>query len=238
MKNKEFLAQFSRHLIRSAASLRFEPKIEIPSAPVTAIMAAESAFESEKRHAEEMLRMKPPLQQPTIIPPIDISRIADRQFAIPAPKISPQEMSLRREIETAKQQVIKSITPTLRPQMMMRQMPPAVKPQTFAPAVPAIQKEEIPSFDLGKLNIFMKNPEITSIECNGPDNVIIIKKGTLPINTITVLSNDEINDIIHKFSVATKTEITPIYKASYENLVMTAFISPLIGTRFVLIKTK
>jgi len=122
--------------------------------------------------------------------------------------------------------------------MMMRQMPPAVKPQTFAPAVPAIQKEEIPSFDLGKLNIFMKNPEITSIECNGPDNVIIIKKGTLPINTITVLSNDEINDIIHKFSVATKTEITPIYKASYENLVMTAFISPLIGTRFVLIKTK
>lgn len=237
MKNKEFLAQFSRHLIRSAANLRFEPKIEMPSAPVTAITAAEPAFEAEKKQAEEMLKM-PRLQQPKIIPPIDISRIADRQFAIPTPKISPQEMSLRRELETAKQQVIKSITPTVRPQMMMRQMPPAVKPQTFALKTPEVQTEETPSFNLEKLNIFLKNPDITSIECNGPESVIIIKKGTVPINTTTVLSKDEINNILHKFSVATKTEITPIYKASYENLVLTAFVSPLIGTRFVIARSK
>jgi hypothetical protein len=235
MKNKEFLAQFSRHLIRNAANLRIEPKIEI--APLTAAVA-EPVFESEKRQAEKMMNMKPSiLPQQTIIPPIDISRIADRQFAIPAPELSPQEVSLRKEIETAKQQVMGNIAPNVKPKTMVTPMPSIVKPKTFTPASPEIQNEEN-SFSLGKLNIFMKNPEITSIECNGPDSVIVIRKGTLPINTSTVLSKDEINDVIHKFSVATKTEITPIYKASHENLVMTAFISPLIGTRFVINKAK
>jgi len=235
MTNKEFLAQFARHLIRNAANLKFEQKIEMPTAMMPSpALERISQLEAEKRQAEEMMKTRilqpmPPKQ------PIDISRIGDKEFAIPVPKISPEEVSLRKELEKAREQVLKSITAPVKPVIQVKPMPTAVS--AVSQAVPQIQPE-IPSLDLGKLNIFIKNPEITSIECNGPDSVIVIKKGNVPINTTTTLSKDEINDIIHKFSVSTKTEITPIYKAVYEDKMITAFISPLIGTRFVITKAK
>jgi len=238
MINKEFLAQFSRHLLRSAYNLSIEsPQAAIPATTAIEINKTEIAemepFEAEKKRAEEMMRMKPQLQ-PTAKMPIDISRIGDREFALPPPKISEQESSLRRELEKARERVIKSIAPPARAPMIR---PPMMRPLEIKSPMTSVTEAET-SFSLGKLNIFVKNPEINAIECNGPDNVLVVRKGIQAINTTTTLSNDEINDILHKFSVESKTEITPIFKATANDLMLTAFVSPIIGTRFVLSKSK
>ena len=233
MINKEFLAQFSRHLIRNASNLRFEaPQAIITSTPFMEIKKREAEmepFEAEKKRAEEMLRMKPQIQPLAIkmMPSIDISQIGDREFAVPTPKASEQEISLRKELENARERVIKSMIPPV----------PSTRIPQIAPFTTTSTKT-INSFDIGKLNLFIKNPDINAIECNGPNNVLVVKKGPQAITTTTTLTNDEINDIIHKFSIETKTEITPIFKAAANGMMITAFVSPIIGTRFVLNKIK
>jgi len=214
MENKEFLAQFSRHLIRSASKLKIEAgKVEAPELP-----KKEYGFEAEKRLAEEMLKMKPAAR---IISPAEISKISDREFAVPVPaaRISEEEVSLRKELQKAREKVMRGVAPA--------------SPQ--AAPISIIHATEL---NLGKLDIFIKNPEITSIECNGPGTVLIIKKGAQLITTTTILSVEEINDIIQKISLATKTEITSMFKAMFGDMAITAFVSPIIGTRFLITKVK
>jgi len=228
MKNQEFLARFARHLLRSASSLRIEsPKTALAAAPAVEIKkAGPTPLEAEMRQAEEMMRRRFQIPQPAkMMPSMDISKLGDKEFAIPAPKLSEEEVSLRKELEKAREKIIRGIT-----------APPVTEEKKAVQPQPAAEIEA--AFDLGKINVFIKNPEIISIECNGPNNVLVVKKGLQAINTTTTLSTDEINDLIHKFSVASKTEITPIFKAAAKDLIMTAFISPIIGTRFVLSKVK
>ena len=59
--------------------------------------------------------------------------------------------------------------------------------------------------DLGKLNSFIKDPIIKDIECNGPDTNIIVKGVTETKKTNIILTGQEIDDIIKKFSEAAKT---------------------------------
>ena len=218
MASKEFLSRFSRHLIMSAGKIE---KPEAKEAIKKEIEIKEKA-ESEEDQAEALLKTAPfppePAAKPEIIRPV-------QEVTVPAPRISEEEKSLRKELEKARERVMGRAA--------AKPAPVAHIPQK------APQPEKIEAaLDLGKLNIFIKNPEVTAIECNGPNMVLVIKKGAQSMTTTTTLSSQEIEDIIKKFSDATKTEIAPLFKTTFGDMTIITFISSIIGTRFLISRKK
>ena len=91
--------------------------------------------------------------------------------------------------------------------------------------------------NLEKLNIFIKDPRITVIECSGPGKLILAKTtGEIKV-TKTSLTKEEIQKIIKTFSEKSKIPIiSGLFKAAVGNLVITAVISDLVGSRFIITK--
>jgi len=220
MGNKEFLSSFSRHMLKTAAR-ETEEKAERKG-----IKKATEELD-EKKEAEALLKTVPEISV-SALSPISAGPPA-KPAALPTPtpiperRISEQEVSLRKEIEEARKRVMERIIP----------LPLILPPLELKPPIKKIERAEL---DLGKLNIFLKNPEINVIECNGPGAVLVIRKGTQSLTTTVMLSAEEIEDIIKKFSTVTRTEITPLFKSTFFDLIITAFISPIIGTRFLIYK--
>ena len=96
-------------------------------------------------------------------------------------------------------------------------------------------KEEI--FELGKITQFTLDRMIDIIECSGPDVPLKIRKESYTFLTDLSLKEDEILNVIQKFSEASKIPVTPIFKASVKGFSMTAIISSA-GSRFVLSRIK
>jgi hypothetical protein len=90
--------------------------------------------------------------------------------------------------------------------------------------------------DLGKLNKYLNDPVVKTIECNGPDERIVIID-TLRKTTETTLSKEEIDEIVEKFSKATRIPIHEgIYKIAYGKFIFSAIISDVIGSKFIIKK--
>ena len=91
--------------------------------------------------------------------------------------------------------------------------------------------------DLGKLNEFIKDKSIQAIECNGADEEIVIKKESGEEKTAIKLNNEEIKLILEEFSKESKTPIKKgIFHTATENLEITAIISDISGTKFIITK--
>jgi len=91
--------------------------------------------------------------------------------------------------------------------------------------------------DLGKLNSFMKDPTIKDIECNGPDTNIIVKGVTETKKTNIILTKQEIDEVIKKFSDASKTPLKQgMFKVTVDKVVFSAIISEIAGSRFIIKK--
>ncbi len=99
--------------------------------------------------------------------------------------------------------------------------------------------QPIPSnieLDLGKLTSFVKDPIIKTIGCNGPGEKITI---TTPIQKTTevILSKEEIDEIINKFSSASRIPATEgIFRVAVGKLIISAIISEVIGSKFIIKK--
>jgi len=107
-------------------------------------------------------------------------------------------------------------------------------PQTFQYLKPTPTNTEI---DLGKLNVFVQDPLVKVIECNGPDENLIVhgSMGTKPTNII--LKKEEIDEIIKKFADAAKIpKDEGIFKAVFGKLTLSAIISETVGSKFVIKK--
>lgn len=107
-------------------------------------------------------------------------------------------------------------------------------PQTFQYLKPTPTNTEI---DLGKLNAFVQDPLVKVIECNGPDENIIVhgSMGTKPTNII--LKKEEIDEIIKRFAEAAKIpQDEGIFKAVFGKLILSAIISETVGSKFVIRK--
>ena len=90
--------------------------------------------------------------------------------------------------------------------------------------------------DLFKINPLIKDPAVKIIEAN-PDKGIIVTgtMGTKPTNII--LNKEDIDRIINKFSEFSKIPRSEgIYKVVAGNLILSAVISEVIGSRFVIRK--
>ena len=90
--------------------------------------------------------------------------------------------------------------------------------------------------DLGKLNPLINDPVIKTIECPGPDKPIIVHT---PIQKPTkiILSKEEIDEVINKFSEATKIPVEEgVIKIVAGKLILSAIVSEVVGSKFIIKK--
>ena len=91
--------------------------------------------------------------------------------------------------------------------------------------------------DLGKLNPLAKDPLVKNIECNGPNQNIIVEGTMGRKKTHITLNRREIDEMIDKFSKAAKI---PIYEGDFRvvvgKFIFSAIISEVIGSKFIIRK--
>jgi len=90
--------------------------------------------------------------------------------------------------------------------------------------------------DLGKLNPLIKDPAVRMIEVNPDEKIKVI--GTMGTRTTgIILTKEEIDGIIDKFSMSSKIPAEEgIYRAVVGKLILSAIISEVIGSRFIIRK--
>jgi hypothetical protein len=109
-------------------------------------------------------------------------------------------------------------------------------PEEFQYLKPVPSMREI---NLNKLNTLVNDPKIREIECAAPNKPIVVYGSMGRMPTEITLSNNEIEDIIQRFSKASKIPVdTGIYKVVVGNLIFSAIISDVIASRFLITKMK
>lgn len=90
--------------------------------------------------------------------------------------------------------------------------------------------------DLLKLNPLIKDPAVRIIEVNPDDKVIVTgAMGTKP--TDIVLNKEDIDRVINAFSVTSRIPIGEgIYKVAVGSLILSAIISDVVGSKFIIRK--
>ncbi len=107
-------------------------------------------------------------------------------------------------------------------------------PPRFQYLTPTPTKTEI---DLEKLNPLVKDPAVKAIECNGPDENIIVKGTMGTKRTNIILNKEEIDQIIKKFSETAKIPLYEgIFRVVVGKLILSAIISDVIGSKFIIKK--
>jgi len=95
------------------------------------------------------------------------------------------------------------------------------------------KKEEI---DLYKISSLIQNPEVKMVIGNSDEKVSIIDATGTKMTDI-FLSKEDIDRIINSFSEKSNTPINEgVYKVNFRNLTLSAVISEVIGSRFVIKK--
>ena len=91
--------------------------------------------------------------------------------------------------------------------------------------------------DLEKLNPLIKDPIVKVIECDGPDENIIVKGTMGTKKTNIILSKQEITQIIKKFSETARIPLHEgIFRVAVGKLILSAIISEVISSRFIIKK--
>ena len=91
--------------------------------------------------------------------------------------------------------------------------------------------------DLKKLNPLLRDSAIKVIECNGANTQLIVKgmMGSKPTNII--LTEDEISEVVEKFSSTAKIPINEgVFKVAVGRLILIAIISEVISSKFIIKK--
>ena len=88
--------------------------------------------------------------------------------------------------------------------------------------------------ELGKLNPLIQDPSVQAIECNGPDENIIIQAPRERTTNIK-LSKEEIDEIINTFSKASRIPISEgIFRAAVGGFLLYGIISEVVGSKFII----
>ena len=92
---------------------------------------------------------------------------------------------------------------------------------------------------MDKLNPLVNDPQVREIECEAPNKPIIVYGSMGKMPTEVILSNNEIEDIIERFSIASKIPIDiGVYKVVVGNLIFSAVVSDVVSSRFLITKMK
>lgn len=142
------------------------------------------------------------------------------------------------------------------PQLSMQSMPPqlpqmprplnyqqasatpfsAMQPPKIAPQ-PTPSSGKSGSVNLGKVTSLLRDPSVFSVECPGPTkNVLVNRAGSIQTTPLT-LTKEEINSIMENVSEKTRIPLmSGIFKAAYQDIIITAVVSDFVGTRFIIQK--
>ena len=91
--------------------------------------------------------------------------------------------------------------------------------------------------DLGKINPLVEDPMVATIESSGPNQAVVVSGGMGRKPTNIILDRSDIDDIIDKFSKATKIPVHEgIFKVVYGRMIFSAIVSDVIGSKFVIQK--
>ncbi len=113
-------------------------------------------------------------------------------------------------------------------------IPEPVLPPKFQHLKPYSTEKEI---DLGRLNPLIKDSFVKIIECNGADEPIVVEGNMGRKPTKIILSEDEINEIIKKFSAEAKIPVRlGINRIVAGRLILSAIISEIVSTKFTIRK--
>ncbi len=131
--------------------------------------------------------------------------------------------NLRRSISaTLTQPASPKPTPQLQPSMGV------IEPES---------QERPEDLELGKLDPFLKDPSIQSIECPGPGRNLLVKRYSKINTTKVTLNQVEITNIINNFAQQARIPVMGgILKAAVGDLVISAVISEFVGSRFIINK--
>jgi len=114
-------------------------------------------------------------------------------------------------------------------------LPPA--PSFSKIHVPIPPGKKIDFLDLGNLNQLVSDPEITLIQCDGANSPVKVNKKNQSINTNIHLDEQEIREIIKKFSFRAGVQVTePVFKTEINHLAITAVIPEFSSPKFIIVR--
>lgn len=123
------------------------------------------------------------------------------------------------------------------PQTLIMPQPPKIMPLPLTAEIAPGAQPFPAGFTLGKLDAIISKPDVTSIECTGPEKPILTRNLGLVSTTKLVLNEEEIRKIIKTFSEAARIPlIGGVFKAAVGNLIITAVLSEFVGSRFIINK--
>ncbi|PIN92756.1 hypothetical protein COU54_05855 [Candidatus Pacearchaeota archaeon CG10_big_fil_rev_8_21_14_0_10_31_24] len=110
-------------------------------------------------------------------------------------------------------------------QTLKRQLPPPMKP--------------VPILALKKIEAIIRDPDVTSIECPGPDQPITVTSRGFSRSTPIRFSEEEMTNILKEVSQKTRIPFNKksVFKAIIEDIIFTAMDSEYLGTKFI-VQTK
>lgn len=132
--------------------------------------------------------------------------------------------------------------PLLKPRVIRRTFPSILRiPEPkLPPRLQYLRPTPAPTniqIDLEKLNPLIKDSMVRDIQCNGPDKNIIVKGAMGVKGTNIILSKEEINQVIKKFSETAKIPLQEgIFRVVVGRLILSAIISDVIGSKFIIKK--
>jgi hypothetical protein len=174
-------------------------------------------------------------------------------------EVSQLQNILKEQAKEEKQQIVQSIKrvlpkkkeelteATLNFHQVFREPQPSAYPRKRILMIPEIKLpphlqylQPVPSdvkMDLGKLDPLMKDPIVRVIECDGPDEHILVQGGMGTKPTNIVLTKEEIKDVIKKFSELAKIPLHEgIYQVVVGKVILSAIISEVIDSKFIIKK--
>ena len=155
------------------------------------------------------------------------------------PKTAPQKVQMQTQILKPKMQVkpryiskTQLPRPKISPLIHAKSMKSMIKPQ--AKIEKPMQKNALQSISINEL---MQNPAVISLECKGPDIPLIMKTRAGPTTIDKILSLEEINEIINKFSEESHIPIvSEVFRAIVNNMMITASLSNPEAPQFIITK--
>ena len=208
----EFVKQISIHAGKLMPIPIEEPKIEISrKQELKKIITVPLGKQLPRRPLQRPVQRLMPMQQMQKSTPTQQRMQRSRQITTPTKNISQMPSTLSRK------------------PLMVKGMAP--KQTSLTPSFVGL--------GLGKLSMFLSDPAIIALECQGPGIPITANRAGIIQKTNILLNETEIKDIVTQISEKTRIPIlSGVFKAALENYIFTAVISDYVGTRFLIQKKK
>jgi len=140
------------------------------------------------------------------------------------------EQVLPRQIHQQQRHVIKKRIP-----IKKRMRAPSPRPTQMQPR--QISNTPQSGLNLGKLNMLFRDPAVFSVESPGPGKQILVNRSGSIQTTNFSLNKEEIETVMKDISQKTKIPLmSGLFKAVYQNILITSVISDTVGTRFLIQK--